>query len=152
MKIEITNSQQVKRINLRRLHAALKKICARLKSYDSAVKRADVSSKKLSILLCDNLLIKSLNKKYLRKSSVTDVITFDLNDEIEPDYLGEVVVSVEEAVEVSRRRSERWQDELMLYLTHGVLHLLGYDDSTEVKREVMEDKQKELLEKSVFKF
>ncbi|NQT28726.1 MAG: rRNA maturation RNase YbeY, partial [Candidatus Omnitrophica bacterium] len=46
---------------------------------------------------------------------------------------------------VARRLGCKWQDELRLYLIHGILHLLGYDDRTRFKKARMEKKQEELL-------
>jgi len=135
MVTEITNQQKVKRINLKQLNKYLKRIFVCL----------DIPSKKLSVLLCDNTFIKKLNKKYFKKSSVTDVIAFPLADNFQPDYLGEVVVSVEEAVEVAKKLGCRWQDEVKLYLIHGILHLIGYDDRTKAERARMYKKQEELL-------
>ncbi|MCK4916916.1 MAG: rRNA maturation RNase YbeY [Candidatus Omnitrophica bacterium] len=106
----------------------------------------NIADKHISFYLCDNEFIKNLNKKYFKKNLPTDVISFPLKDDLEPDYLGEVVVSVETAVNVSKDLDIKWQKELFLYLVHGVLHLIGYDDMTKVKRLVMEKKQEELLE------
>ncbi len=133
--IELTNQQKIKRVNLKQLHKYLKKILVFL----------NIHSKELSILLCDNALIKKLNKKYFKKSAVTDVIAFPLADKLEPDYLGEVVVSVEEAVRVAKKLGCKWQDELRLYLIHGILHLVGYDDRTRLKKADMEKEQERIL-------
>ncbi|NQT28527.1 MAG: rRNA maturation RNase YbeY [Candidatus Omnitrophica bacterium] len=135
MKIGLTNQQKIKRVDLKKLHKYLKKILVFLK----------ISSKELSILLCDDALIKKLNKKYFNKFSVTDVIAFPLTDDLEENYLGEVIVSVEEAVKVARRLGCKWQDELRLYLIHGILHLLGYDDRTRFKKARMEKEQERIL-------
>ena len=135
MKIELINQQKIKRVNLKQLHRYLKKILVFL----------NIPSKELSILLCENTLIRKLNKKYFKKPSVTDVIAFSLTDDLEPDYLGEVVVSVEEAAKVAKRLGCKWQDELRLYLIHGILHLVGYDDRTKVKRAGMEKEQERIL-------
>lgn len=132
---ELTNQQKIKRVNLKQLHKYLKKILVFL----------NIHSKELSILLCDNALIKKLNKKYFKKSAVTDVIAFPLADKLEPDYLGEVVVSVEEAVRVAKKLGCKWQDELRLYLIHGILHLVGYDDRTRLKKADMEKEQERIL-------
>ncbi len=43
------------------------------------------------------------------------------------------MVSVEEAVKVAKSLGCKWQDELRLYLIHGILHLVGYDDRTKIK-------------------
>ncbi len=135
MKIELINQQKIKRVNLKQLHKYLKKILVFL----------NIPSKELSILLSDNTLIKKLNKKYFKKPSVTDVIAFPLTDDLEPDYLGEVVVSVEEAAHAAKRLGCKWQDELRLYLIHGILHLVGYDDHTRLKKARMEKEQERIL-------
>ena len=86
MKIEIANQQKIKKINLKRLRLYLQ----------TAGSLLNISSKKITFLLCDNACIRKLNKKYFKKSTPTDVIAFSLGDELDKDYLGEVVVSVEE--------------------------------------------------------
>jgi len=128
MKVEITNRQKIKRINLKTLSKLLEKCAGLLK----------ISDKKLSLVLVDNKLITDLNRRYFKKKTPTDVIAFDLADSFDPNYLGEVVVSVEEAVRVAKRLKLAWQDELTLYCVHGILHLIGYDDRTKKKRELME--------------
>ena len=145
MVIELTNQQKIKRVNLKQLHRYLKKILVFLSAKGGFSSGGNISSKKLSILLSDNSLIKKLNKKYFKKASVTDVIAFPLTDDLEPDYLGEVVVSVEEAAHMAKKLGCKWQDELRLYLIHGILHLVGYDDSTKAKRKCMEKKQERIL-------
>ena len=52
---------------------------------------------------------------------------------------------MEEAVKAAKELDCRWQDELKLYLIHGILHLIGYDDCTEAKRKRMEKKQERIL-------
>ena len=137
MKIEITNSQRIKRINLKELKTFLKKIFSLL----------NISQKRISILFCDNKEIKKLNKKFFNKAQATDVIAFSLQDEFEKDYLGEVIVSVEQAVKISAEYGNTWKKELLLYLVHGILHLLGYDDIKKADRLKMEKKQQQILNK-----
>ena len=74
------------------------------------------------------------------------MISFNLSDEFDPDYLGEVVVSVEKAVKVAKKRNCKWESELMLYLVHGVLHLIGYDDASRKNRLRMNKKEAEIME------
>jgi probable rRNA maturation factor len=133
--IELTNRQRIKRVSFKQLHRYLGKVLRFL----------NLSSQRVSILLCDDRLIKRLNQKYFGNSSLTDVIAFPLRDSLEPDYLGEVVVSVERAVRVAPKLGRRWQDELKLYLVHGILHLSGYDDRTKAGRLRMEKKQEEII-------
>ena len=95
--------------------------------------------------MSDNTLIKKLNKKYFKKSGVTDVITFPLADDLQQNYLGEVIVSVEEAVRVAKKLGCKWQDEVRLYLVHGILHLVGYDDCTRLGKKRMDKEQMRIL-------
>jgi len=100
----------------------------------------------VSLVFCDNKFIKKINKKYLGKNSPTDVISFPLNDTFNPNYLGEVIISVEEALSNSRIYNTSFDYEIVLYMVHGILHLLGYKDYTKMERERMGKKQKEILD------
>jgi len=141
MRIEIINCQKIKTINLKALRRDLSKI----------FKLLDISSKKTTLLFCDNQFIKKLNKRYFGRISPTDVIAFPLADEFEPEYLGDIVVSVEKAVEKAKSFNVTWQKELFLYVVHGILHLLGYEDTTDAKRKKMLKTQKEIMEKLFLK-
>ncbi|MCK4520023.1 MAG: rRNA maturation RNase YbeY [Candidatus Omnitrophica bacterium] len=140
MRVKITNQQKIKRINLKQLHKYLEKVLHLL-----FVKGKNTPFQKISVFFCDNSFIKKLNKRYFKKFYATDVISFPLKDDLEADYLGEVVVSVEEAVKVAKELGCRWQDEVKLYLVHGILHLAGYDDCTKAKRKCMEKEQERIL-------
>ena len=137
MLVEITNSQKLKKINLPKLENYLNRIGNIL----------DISSQKISLFFCDRNTIKKINKRFFGKSQSTDVISFPLKDDFDVNYLGEIVVSVEEAVKTCNQFGLSWQKELLLYVIHGILHLLGYDDRTAKKRMKMEKKQQEVLEK-----
>ncbi|NQV04742.1 MAG: rRNA maturation RNase YbeY, partial [Candidatus Omnitrophica bacterium] len=62
-----------------------------------------------------------------------------------PNVLGDVVVSAETARREARKRKVPIQKEICLYLVHGILHLLGYDDKKSIDRKRMRAKEKELL-------
>ncbi|HIE36294.1 MAG TPA: rRNA maturation RNase YbeY [Candidatus Omnitrophica bacterium] len=130
MKIEIVNKQKIKKVNLKKIKKILKEISSLL----------NLSSKKISFVLSDNRFIKELNKKFFKRNSFTDVISFPLSDEIDKDYLGEVVVSVEEAM-----KENNWEKELILYLVHGILHLLGFKDKKKKERIIMRKKEEEIM-------
>lgn len=138
---EIANQQKIKRINIISIFIILKDIFSFL-----GMPRASVS-----VLFCDNKFIRKLNRKFFKKTNATDVISFPLRDKIFPQYLGEIVVSVEEAVSASKIYANTWQKELTLYLVHGVLHTLGYDDMEKKERAVMERKQEAILLKIINK-
>jgi len=98
----------------------------------------------LNFILVNNKEITRLNRKYLGKNIVTDVIAFPLSDKkgMPTDNInGEIVISAEEALQQSRLRNIPLNHELLLYCIHGLLHLIGYDDRTKKKRLKMEQKQ-----------
>jgi len=87
-----------------------------------------------------------LNERYLRHTGATDVITFDSRAMNGGDGLsGELYICVAVAERQAREFRTTWQSELVRYLTHGVLHLLGYDDLTSEKRKVMKREENRLV-------
>jgi probable rRNA maturation factor len=136
MKIQIKNLQKLKRINLVSLEKKIKKI----------LKFLNFSNKTVYIVLCDNKLIKKLNKSFLKRNHSTDVIAFPLEDKYTGSLLGEVIVSAEEAVKFSKIYKTAFEEELVLYIIHGILHLLGYKDKTSQDREKMRRKEGQILE------
>ena len=70
-----------------------------------------------------------LNETFLKHRGSTDVLTFDYSETTEAtSVLGEIFVCAEEAVIQSARFRTDWRSELVRYVVHGTLHLLGYDD------------------------
>lgn len=84
--------------------------------------RCEVS---LSVVLVDDPEMHALNRQYLAHDYPTDVLSFPLGTR---PLVGEVVCSVDTALREARARGHPAADELLLYLVHGSLHLLGYDD------------------------
>lgn len=78
----------------------------------------------LSLAFLDNAAMRRLNRKFLRHDYATDVLSFRLEGAV----FGEVVVSAEYARAEARRRGLPVREEILRYVAHGVLHLLGYDD------------------------
>lgn len=88
---------------------------------------AGYSQGQLSLAVVDDEEMHQLNRQYLQHDYPTDVLSF-LLEETEERVEGEVIVSVDTA----EREAERWDwlvdDELLLYVVHGTLHLTGMDD------------------------
>jgi probable rRNA maturation factor len=78
--------------------------------------------KAVSLLLTDDAGIAQLHADYLGDPTPTDVMSFDVDD------TAEIVVSVQTARRVAAERGHRARAELALYVVHGLLHTLGYDD------------------------
>ena len=101
----------------------------------------------LSILLCDDAFIHPLNRDYRGKDKPTDVLSFAMREEGDPNdpVLGDVIISVERAQAQAKERDHSVGVELALLLVHGILHLLGYDHEEDEEAQVMEAKEKEIL-------
>jgi probable rRNA maturation factor len=104
----------------------------------------------ISIAFVDDGTIHRLNALHLGHDFPTDVITFPLSDAADPELAGELVISTETAVATAREMGGDPQDELALYIAHGLLHLCGYDDSTAEESAAMNRRQTELLSAAGF--
>lgn len=96
---------------------------------------------RISLAVVDDRRMRALNRKFLRHDYATDVLAFRLDDA----YFGEVVVSATTARREAKARGIRAEEELLRYVAHGVLHLLGYKDKTSAARRAMWKKQEVYL-------
>jgi probable rRNA maturation factor len=98
--------------------------------------RPSISLPPINILLISDRRMSEIHLRFLKEAGPTDVITFQH---------GEIFVSAETA------RRQGWEfktstfDEIQLYIVHGLLHLLGFDDKTEAQARVMRKKQTQVL-------
>ena len=103
----------------------------------------------VSVAIVDDETMKSLNKRYLGQSESTDVISFDLrsetDDQNETQLDCEVIVNAERALNVTQENERSAEAEMLLYLIHGLLHQLGYDDKTNEQADRMHRKEDEFL-------
>jgi len=97
----------------------------------------------VTIVLVDDPYIRKLNHKYRQLNRATDVLSFNLNDELESnsEELGDVYISVDRAREQAYRYRISMENELHRLLIHGCLHLLGYDHKNSRDRKEMRDKE-----------
>lgn len=96
---------------------------------------------RIGIILADHDVVTDLNRRYLDHAWRTDVLSFRLNEESPLE--GEVYVDVETANERCEEFGATPSDEVLRYVTHGLLHLAGYDDATAEERtrmQVLEDR------------
>ena len=100
----------------------------------------------LSIAVVDDATIAELHWQYLRKRGATDVLSFDLSDGPRSPLEGQIVVSSETAKQQATRRDVPARSELMLYIVHGILHLLGYDDHEPDEAKRMHRQEDRVLE------
>jgi probable rRNA maturation factor len=106
--------------------------------------------KELSILLTDDSTIAELNQRYLQRPRPTNVIAFPMQvgpfREINPDLLGDVAVSVETAHREAQQALIPLSKVLERLLTHGILHLIGYEDErSDEQRRRMEETEARIM-------
>ena len=87
--------------------------------------------------------IKHLHLKYFNDSNTTDVITFQGDNAM--DFAGEICVCIDVAQETAFEHGNLLAEEITLYLIHGWLHLVGYDDKSESDRRSMRNAEKRIL-------
>ncbi len=117
------------------------------------IKEEGRSAKSLSVVLTDNRHIRDLSNEYLRRDTVTDVISFPLEDPEWPEgqhasngsINGEIIASAERAYYQAQAIHGNPEAELLLYIVHGLLHLVGYDDRTPRKARAMHAREDALL-------
>ncbi len=133
MKIEIANLQKHYKIKDNKIKQVVKEVLGKKSS-----------SAKLSIAFVDNNEIKRLNKIYFGSNEITDVIAFPLNNH-KSALNGEIVVSVETAVDTAVKENVDVEGEIVLYVVHGMLHLMGYRDGNRNDAEIMHEKESTIL-------
>jgi len=148
MNVVITNRQRVKKVNLR----LLKKIA------NALLTELEIEKVDIGICLVATPEMTRLNETFLRHAGPTDVITFDHSDpssqtpDPSPQIHGEIFICVDEAVLQARQFSTSWQSEVIRYLVHGVLHLLGFDDSSAGARRKMKREENRRLREITRRF
>lgn len=104
----------------------------------------------VSIAVVDDAGITEVHKQFLGKETTTDVISFDLSDEDDEGKVFEVVVNADQAKRQAEKRGHGADAELALYMTHGLLHNLGFDDMQEQLSLEMHAMEDELLQAAGF--
>lgn len=134
MNIRINNNQKRFRI----YRNQIKQLCTAVLTGENQPDNCELG---LSVVSDNRIAL--LNKQYLDHDGPTDVISFPQDDDpdSEPYLLGDVVVSADRALDRSQEFSTSLDEEFGLYIIHGILHLLGYDDQNPADKPVMENRQ-----------
>ena len=98
----------------------------------------------VSLKFVSDKQIAKFNEKYLHHSGPTDVLAFPMREgnfsQLHRELLGDVVISTERAIAQAQMHKKGVAEELCLYVVHGLLHLLGYDDIAPANRRRMKKK------------
>ncbi len=113
---------------------------------NSCLKDYDFDTISFDIVLCNNDYIHGINKEYRKKDKETDVITFAIfadspvNERFVFDNeinLGEIIISLDKIEEQSNENNVSFDSELYYLISHGILHLLGYDHQSQEEYDFM---------------
>ena len=139
MDVQLQDDQKVCEVDSESLKSHAEKFLRALERLDD----------ELSVLLVDDATIQNLNRQHRSIDSATDVLSFPQTmegDEFISHMLGDVVISVETAKRQAVEHHFSLEQELVLLLLHGLLHLLGYDHERSPQDEkLMKEKTWELF-------
>ncbi len=122
----------------------------------SCLKNYDYKTLSFDMVLCNNEKIHEINKDYRDKDRPTDVITFALFADSEEDErfifdgeinLGEILISLDKTQEQAYSNNHSFGDELFFLISHGIMHLLGFDHLNEKELIYMLENQQKSMEK-----
>ncbi|MBF0545843.1 MAG: rRNA maturation RNase YbeY [Candidatus Riflebacteria bacterium] len=121
MEVLISNRQKKIKLNLSRIRT----IAQEIMKFEGISQNAE-----LSVVFCDDDFIQKLNHQYLGHNRPTDVLSFPMEEsefEHETVLIGDVVISIETAIRQAEKLRHSVGLEIVFLLTHGLLHLFGYD-------------------------
>ena len=99
----------------------------------------------INIILTSNSNIKSLNRKYLKRNYITDIIAFNYNrDDV---ISGDLFLSPDTIKMNAGKYKTKYSEEILRVIIHGVLHLIGYNDENNEEKLVMREKENYFLER-----
>jgi len=99
----------------------------------------------ISIIFCDNKTLNNFKIKYFDEDVFTDIVTFKIEDK--PFLEAELYISTEMAIENAKEFKVSLDNEIIRLISHGILHLIGYDDSNNSLSKKMFSVQEEIVEK-----
>jgi probable rRNA maturation factor len=134
--IELAQNFKGIKVNSRKIRELVRAIC----------KRFELSRATISIAIVDDDQIIRVNRQFLNHDHPTDVISFDLSDQqMSPEVVFELVVNGQLAIRQAKVRGHDSLSELALYITHGLLHNLGYNDAQAKDAKKMHQMEDEIL-------
>ncbi|HMJ05554.1 MAG TPA: rRNA maturation RNase YbeY [Chthoniobacterales bacterium] len=134
--IQIRSAQRKLQVELESLQEFAERALARCLNLPACVGSPGRELGEINVVLVSDRRMAALHQEFMNIPGPTDVLTFQH---------GEIVVSVETAQQNAERFATSAADEIKLYVIHGLLHLLGFDDRTREEARVMEAVQAEVL-------
>jgi probable rRNA maturation factor len=113
---------------------------------ESILEDAGVKSGRINVVLVNSDTIQQYHRDFLNHDSPTDVISFPTEDRRSEGHLeGEVLACAEIANDRADEFGWTAEEELLLYVVHGMLHLVGFDDVTPEQQAIIQEKERVYL-------
>jgi len=134
-------------ISAPKLKKLIKAVCNRFGESEPLEARYQIS-----LAIVDDVDIRKLSSRFLSRNATTDCLSFDLSDRDAPETgappsrVLEIVVNGQMAARQAERRGHSAEAELALYVAHGLLHQLGFDDATSEAARKMHEAEDEILQ------
>lgn len=129
-RVTVTNVNRAYRINEKFVEKITRKILGILRRPGIA---------EFEVIFLSDSLMRPINKRYRAGGASTDVLSFDLGS------LGEILISSDTAFRNSKLFNTSFEEELVLYIIHGILHLFGYEDGNAKDRHRMSKRERRIL-------
>ncbi|MBI3501459.1 MAG: rRNA maturation RNase YbeY [Bacteroidetes bacterium] len=113
---------------------SLKKENAVKKFLISVIGKEKRKAGEINFIFCDDKFLLSLNKKFLKHNTLTDIITFQYPS---PKLTAEIFISIPRVQENAKKFGASFQNELNRVMIHGILHLCGYKDKKAKEKKEM---------------
>lgn len=98
----------------------------------------------LNYIFCSDSYLLNINQEFLQHDYYTDIITFN-NSDVSSYLEGDIFISIDRVQENSTLLHIDFFEELLRVIIHGLLHLLGYDDTTPSSKEIMRQLENKYL-------
>ncbi len=127
-RVNVSNRQKALPLSKSSVKKAVEALCLFL----------EISCDELSIFFVTEKKISALHAQFFNDPTPTDCITFP----IDKSYLGDLFICPETAIQYASKQGIDPYTETLLYLVHGILHLIGYDDLEPIQRRAMRKMEK----------
>jgi probable rRNA maturation factor len=135
--LSLANGQSVHAVDEKRLLLAARRI----------LEESRFKSATISVAVVDDATIHALNRQFLEHDYPTDVMSFTLDD-CDGHLDGEIVLSADTAAAAAEEHGTSAAEEQLLYVIHGMLHLVGYDDVAPADAERMRTAEQQYMQQA----
>lgn len=107
---------------------------------DQVLQKDGYKAENINYIFCSDNHLLAMNQQYLNHDTLTDIITFDHSEQTK-NLEADIFISIDRVKENARALKKDFVNELHRVIIHGLLHLFGFKDKTEVEKQEMREKE-----------